>query len=104
MSISFLIAMNWGVGEPDCRTASMHACPLSVFLLMIYIALQQRVGKEDRYEEDRCEEDDTADITATAEESSRGCTALINSIGHYSVIRPTRPSVAPRVPLLPVHQ
>jgi hypothetical protein len=55
---------------------------------MIYTALQQRVG-----EEDRCEEDDTADITATAEWSSRDYTALINSI---SVI------IQLYVPLVPV--
>src|SRR5229473_1326715 len=39
-SVSFLMAMNCGIGEQACRTASMYACPLSVFLSMIYTALQ----------------------------------------------------------------
>src|SRR5258708_15015473 len=29
--------------NPDCRTRSMYACPLSVFLLMIYPALKRMI-------------------------------------------------------------
>jgi hypothetical protein len=50
------------------------------------------------------EDDDTADITAAAV-SSQDHTVLIR----YVIIQlyvplPTRPSIVPRVPLLPVHQ